>query len=190
MTKYLYGQFGDFRTADYIELSWLGVDVFLRDIFVRQRTEQNRLSGHRQGFPLEYCVLEGVGAVSNRLGQEKEGVEYFIVEISGYVDDEDNRLTFQFRPSAKMVWNKTNEHSQKMDIHIPNSLSRHLIELFVTKRIDKVEGDMRIWLDDCMADRLAAMRGPGESNSDRMMMIFLRSNTLVLPPRGYRWLAC
>jgi hypothetical protein len=144
MTKFLYSQFGDFRTADYIELSWLGVDVFLRDIFVRQRTEQNRLSGHRQGLPLEYCVLEGVGAVANRLSQEREAVDYFIVEIVGYVDDEDNRLTFQFRPAAKMVWNKANDHSPRLYIYIPNNLSRHLTELFVTKRIDRVELLMQI----------------------------------------------
>jgi hypothetical protein len=138
-TDFQHGQFGDFRTADYIELSWLGIDVLLRDIFVGQRKEQNRLIGHWQPSPLEHCVLEGVGSVANRLDQEGEGVDHFIVEIAGYVDDEDNRLTFQFRPSVKMVWNKTNDRSPRLDIYIPNNLSRNLVELFVTKRIDKVE---------------------------------------------------
>jgi len=68
-----------------------------------------------------------------------EGVDHFIVEIPGYVDDEENRLTFQFRPSAKMVWNKTNDPSPRLEIYIPNNLSQRLIELYITKRIDRVE---------------------------------------------------
>jgi hypothetical protein len=139
--KSRYSTFGDFRTADYIKSYWLHVDVMLRDIFVRQRTERNRVISHQQPLPLEYCVLGGVGAVANtlRVGQEGEGFDRFIVEIAGYIDDEENHLTFDFRPSAKMVWNKTNDHSPRLDIYIPNNLSRRLIELYGTKRIDRVK---------------------------------------------------
>jgi hypothetical protein len=141
VTKFLDSQFGDFRTVDYIELSWLGIDVLLRDIFVRQQTDQNRLSAHWQGLPLEYCVLEGVGTVANSLNvdQEGEGLGHFIVEIAGYVEDGENRLTLQFYPSAILVWNKTNDRYPRLGIYIPNRLTRHLIELFVSKRIDRVE---------------------------------------------------
>src|SRR5271166_5949348 len=123
--KSRYSAFGNFRTADYIKLYWLDVDVMLRDIFVRPRTEWNRLIRHQQPLPLEYCVLEGVGAVANRLGfgQEREGVDRFIVEIAGYIDDEENRLTPELRPSAQLVWNKTNDRSPRLDIYIPNKLS-------------------------------------------------------------------
>jgi hypothetical protein len=133
--------FGDFRAADYTKLYWLHIDVMLRDIFVRQRTERNRLISRQQQLPLEYCVLEGVGAVANRLrvGQEGEGFDRFIVEIAGYIDDEENRLTFELRSEAKMIWNKTNDHSPRLDIYIPNKLSRPLMELYVTKRIDRVK---------------------------------------------------
>jgi hypothetical protein len=139
--KSRYSTFGDFRTAAYIKLYSLHVDVMLRDIFVRQRTERNRVISHQQPLPLEYCVLEGVGAVANtlRVGQEGEGFDRFIVEIGGYIDDEENHLTFDFRPPAKMVWNKTNDHSPRLDIYIPNNLSRRLIELYGTKRIDRVK---------------------------------------------------
>jgi len=137
----LYSAFGDFSMTDYIKLYWLHIDVMLRDIFVRQRTERNRLISHQQPLPLEYCVLEGVGAVANRLGvgQEGEGVDRFIVEIAGYIDDGENLLTFDFRPSAKLVWHKTSDRSPRLDIYIPNKLSRRLIELFATKRIDRVK---------------------------------------------------
>ena len=137
----LYSAFGDFSMADYIKLYWLHIDVMLRDIFVRQRTERNRLISHQQPLPPEYCVLEGVGAVANRLGvgQEGEGVDRFIVEIAGYIDDGENLLTFDFRPSAKLVWRKTSDRSPRLDIYIPNKLSRRLIELFATKRIDRVK---------------------------------------------------
>ena len=137
----LYSAFGDFSMADYIKLYWLHIDVMLRDIFVRQRTERNRLISHQQPLPPEYCVLEGVGAVANRLGvgQEGEGVDRFIVEIAGYIDDGENLLTFDFRPSAKLVWRKTSDRSPRLDIYIPNKLSQRLTELFATKRIDRVK---------------------------------------------------
>jgi len=113
----------------------------LRDIFLRQRTERNRLIRHQQPLPLEYCVLEGVGGVANRLsvGQEGEGFDRFIVDIAGYIDDQENCLTFDLRPSAKLVWHKTNDRLPRLDIYIPNKLSRRLIELYVTKRIDRVQ---------------------------------------------------
>jgi len=132
--KSRYSAFGDFRAADCVKLYWLHVDVMLRDIFVRQRTEWNRLVGHQQPLPLEYCVLEGVGAVASslRVGQEGEGVDRFTVEIAGYIDDEENLLTFDFRPSAKMVWNKTND-SPRLDIYIPKSqLQNYLERLSIT----------------------------------------------------------
>jgi hypothetical protein len=132
--------FGDFRAPDYIELYWLHVDVTLRDIFVRQRTNRDRLITPQRPLPLEYYVLEGVGDVVNRLrvGQDEEGFDRFVVEIAGYIGDKD-LLTFESRPPAKMVWNKTNDHSPRLDIYIPKHLSRRLIELYVTKRIDRVQ---------------------------------------------------
>jgi hypothetical protein len=33
------------------------------------------------------------------------------------------------------------------------------------------EGEMHIWIDDRQADKIAAMRGPGESYSDGIMRI-------------------
>src|SRR5271166_4694294 len=127
--KSRYSAFGDFRTADCVKLYWLHIDVMLRDIFVRQRTERDRLIRHQQALPLEYCVLEGVGAVANRLGvgQKGEDVDRFIVEIAGHIDDEENLLTFDFHRSAKIVWNQTHHHSPRLDIYIPNNLSRRLI---------------------------------------------------------------
>jgi hypothetical protein len=138
--KSRYSASGDFRTADYIKLYWLHVDVMLRDTFVRQRLEQDRLIGLQRPLPVAYYVLEGVGAVVKRLraGQEEDGFGRFVVEIAGYIDDED-LLTFESRPSAKMVWNKTNDHSPSLNIYIKNNLLRRLIELYVTKRIDRVK---------------------------------------------------
>jgi hypothetical protein len=145
-TKSRYGAFCDFRAADYIKLYRLDIDVMLRDIFVRQRTERNRLVGHQQPLPLEYCVLEGVGAVANglRIGQDAEGFDRSIVEISGYIHDEENLLTFELRPSAKLVWNQTNDLFPRLVVYIPNKLSQRLIELYVTKRIDRVKLNTQI----------------------------------------------
>jgi hypothetical protein len=132
--------FDDFKIADHIKQYWLHVDVILRDIFVRQRTRQDRLITIQRPLPLEYHVLEGVGNVVNRLrvGHDEEGFDRFVVEIAGNIDDED-LWTFESRLSAKMVWHKTNDHSPRLDIYVPKHLSRRLIELYITKRIDRVQ---------------------------------------------------
>jgi len=47
-------------------------------------------------------------------------------------------------PSAKIVWNHLNEHSLRSDNYISSNLLRHLVELYVTKRIDRVQLSIQI----------------------------------------------
>jgi hypothetical protein len=141
-----YSVYGGFRTARYSKLYWLNIDVTLRDIFFQQGAERNRIIRHQQPLSLEYCVLEGLGAVANVLTVGLEGMDFdrFLVDITGYVDDEANHSIYELRPTGKMIWSKTNERSPRLDIYIPNNLSRHLIELYVTKRIDRVQLSIQI----------------------------------------------
>jgi hypothetical protein len=133
--------FSDLRTSRYSRLYWLDIDVMLQDIFFRQLAVQNNVIRLQQSSSQEYCVLEGVGAVANALTVGRAGVDFdrFIVYISGYNDDEDLFLGYDLRPSARMIWNKSDDRSPRLDIYIPKNISRHLTELYVTKRIDTVK---------------------------------------------------
>jgi hypothetical protein len=136
-----YRFFGDLRTSRYSRLYWLDIDVMLQDLFFRQLAEQDKIIRLRQSSMPEYCVLEGVGAVANALTVGRDGVDFdrFLVYISGYDGDENNSLSYDLRYSSKMIWINTNDRSPRLDIFIPKNISRHLTELYVTKRIDNVK---------------------------------------------------
>jgi hypothetical protein len=138
--------FSEFRDARYPKLYWLNIDVALRDIFFRERTGASRIIQQEHSLSLEYCVLEGLGAVPNALTVGREGMDFdrFVVDISGYSEVEEVPSILEPRAPARMIWNNTNDRSPRLDIYIPNNLTRHLIELYVTKRIDKVLLSMQI----------------------------------------------
>jgi hypothetical protein len=141
-----YNAYGRFRAVRYSKLYWLDIDVALRNILYRRRTEPARVISCHQFLSLEYCVLEGVGAVANVLnvGQEPGDIDQFVVHIAGYTADEEDISDPELRPSARMVWNNMNEHSLRSDIYISSNLMRHLVELYVTKRIDRVQLSIQI----------------------------------------------
>jgi len=95
---------------------------------------------------LEYCVLEGVGAVANAVtvGQEAMDIDQFVVHIAGCDEDEDDRPSFELRPSARMVWKHLEGRAPRSELYISNNLLRHLVELYVTKRIDRVQLSIQI----------------------------------------------
>ena len=138
--------FGAFRTARYSKLYWLNIDITLLDIFFRQRAGRRKILEPEHPLSLEYCVLEGVGAVANALTVGTEGIDFdrFVVDISGYFDSEEVSSSYDLRPAARMVWNKTEDRTPRLDIYIPNNLLRHLTELYVTKRIDRLQMAMLI----------------------------------------------
>ena len=141
-----YNTYSSFRAVGYSKLYWLDIDVVLRNILYRRRTEPARIISYQQPLSLEYCVLEGIGAVANALtvGQEPADVHQFVVHIAGYTEDEEDNPSFGLRPTAKMVWKNLNEHSLRSDIYISIILFRHLVELYVTKRIDRVQLSIQI----------------------------------------------
>lgn len=136
-----YRPYRDFRSVRYSKLYWLNIDVTLRDIFFRQVRKSIAIVRREQSVGLEYCVLQGMGSVANSLTVGRDGVDFdrFIVDISGFLAEEDFDPIYQLRPTAKMIWNDLNARSPRLDIYIPNTLLRRLIELYVTKRIDKVQ---------------------------------------------------
>ena len=139
--KSRYGFFSDLRTSRYSRLYWLDIDVMLQDIFFRQLAAQNNVIRLQQSSCPEYSVLEGVGAVANALTVGKDGVDFdqFIVNIATYYHDQGLSAGHDFGSAAKMIWNKSDDCSPRLDIYIPKNISRHLTELYVTKRIDTVK---------------------------------------------------
>ncbi len=138
--------FGAFRTARSSKLYWFNIDIVLRDIYFRHRSGWSKILEPEPQLALEYCVLEGVGAVGNALTVGTEGIDFdrFVVDISGYFEAEGFPTRDDLRPPARMVWNKIEERSPRLDIYIPNNLFRHLTELYITKRIDSLKMAMLI----------------------------------------------
>ena len=138
--------FGAFRTARSSKLYWFNIDIVLRDIYFRHRSGWRKILEPEPQLALEYCVLEGVGAVGNALTVGTEGIDFdrFVVDISGYFEAEGFPTRDDLRPPARMVWNKIEERSPRLDIYIPNNLFRHLTELYITKRIDSLQMAMLI----------------------------------------------
>jgi hypothetical protein len=151
-----YSVYGDFIAARNSKRYWLDIDVGLRNLFHRQLTATNRIISLQQ--TLEYCVLEGVGAVDNALtvGQQRLDFDRFLVHIARNIGTEEEHPVVELRPSARMIWNHLNEPSPRLDIYIPNNISRHLVEFYVTKRIDRVQLSIQIAV---VGDRMTTLDG-------------------------------
>ena len=152
--------FATFRSARYSSLYWLNIDVDLQDIFFRQGMGRKRIIERERPLSLEYCVLAGVGAVANALTVGSEGIDFdrFKVHISGYFEEEKLTSVYELRPPARMVWSKTEDRSPRLDIYIPNNLLRHLTELYVSKRIDRLQMAMLIAVSENKSENVDALQ--------------------------------
>ena len=126
------------------KLYWLNIELGINDILFRQRVIQNNILGHLRLLTLEYCVLRGIGAVANALtvGEKGTDFDHFVVDLASFIRNEENYL--EGRPSARMIWSEVDPRSPCLEIYISNNMLRHLVELYVTKRIDKVAMFMQI----------------------------------------------
>ena len=126
------------------KLYWLNIEFNINNILFRQQLRQNDMLVHRRPLTLEYCVLHGVGAVANALtvGEKGTDFDHFVVDLASFMQNEENNL--EAGPSARMIWSEADPRSPRLEIYISNNMLRHLVELYVTKRIDKVEMFMQI----------------------------------------------
>ena len=126
------------------KLYWLNIELNINNILFRQQATQNNLLVHPRPLTLEYCVLRGIGAVANALtvGEKGPDFDHFVVDVASFMQNEQNYL--EARPSARMVWSEVDPRSQRLEIYISDNMLRHLVELYVTKRIDKVAMFMQI----------------------------------------------
>jgi hypothetical protein len=126
-------------------LHWLNTDVNIHTIYFRQRVVPDPLRLRPQLLIAESCVLHGIGTVANALsvGGEATELDHFVVDIAS-VSESEQSLIQTPEPSARMVWSEVDPRSARLEIFIPNNLFRHLVELYVTKRIDRVAMFMQI----------------------------------------------
>jgi hypothetical protein len=130
------------------KLYWLDIDVTFDDIM-----RQQRMTSGNTVVPLpsslQYSVLHGVGTVANALsvGDRARTFDRFAVDVAAFVQDDEDFSSSAHHRSAKMVWNDIDVRSPRLQIHVQTKMLRHLVELYVTKRIDTVIISMKIAIE-------------------------------------------
>lgn len=127
------------RTDQPSSLYWLDIDVTFNDIVRPQRIIGPSNLVRQPPSPLQYSVLRGIGTVTNALYLSKKGasLDQFDVDVAAFVQSNERVALPQLHRSAKMIWNETDAHSPRLEIYVQRKMLRHLVELYVTKRIDK-----------------------------------------------------
>jgi hypothetical protein len=135
------------ETADQpSKLYWLDIDVTFNDIIRRQRMNPDDLVARRPRSSSQYSVLRGVGTVANALsvGEQDATFEHFHVDLAAFAQSEENFAHPELHRSAKMIWNDVDARPPRLEVYVSAKMLRHMLELFVTKRIDAVILSMKI----------------------------------------------
>ena len=134
------------RSDSRSKLYWLDIDVIFDDITRQQQIILSRIIARRPPSSLQYSVLHGVGTVANALsvGNMATIFDRFQVDVSALVQTEDNLGLPELHRSARMIWNEVDVHSPRLEIYVQTKMLRHLVELYVTKRIDTIIMSMKI----------------------------------------------
>ena len=128
------------------KLYWLDVDVTFDDITRQQQIISSRAIVRRPPSALQYSVLHGVGTVADALsvGDAATSFDRFQVDVAALVQTEDNFGLPELHRSARMIWSEVDAHAPRLEIYVQTKMLRHLVELYVTKRIDTVAMSMKI----------------------------------------------
>ena len=128
------------------KLYWLDIDVTFDDITRQQQMISSRIIVRRLSSSLQYSVLHGVGTVANALavGDAATTFDRFQVDLAALVQTEDNFGLPEIHRSARMIWNEVDVRSLRLEIYMQTRMLRHLVELYVTKRIDAIIMSMKI----------------------------------------------
>jgi hypothetical protein len=125
---------------------WLDVDVTFHDVIRQQRMIRSNQTVRRPPSFLKYSVLQGVGAVANALsvGDRTTTFDRFEVHVAAFVQTDKDFEHSRSHRSARMIWNELDARSPRLEIYVQTKMLRHLVELYVTKRIDTVIMSMKI----------------------------------------------
>jgi hypothetical protein len=128
------------------KLYWLDIDVTFNDILRQQRMIPGDSIVRLPPASSQHSVLHGVGTVANALsvGDRAKTFDRFAVDVAPFLQTDENFAPSQRHRSAKMIWNDVDVRSPRLQIHVQTKMLRHLVELYVTKRIDTVVMSMKI----------------------------------------------
>src|ERR1700734_1435475 len=128
------------------KLYWLDIDVTFNDILRQQRMIPGESIVRLPPSSLQYSVLHGVGTVANALsvGDRAKTFDRFAVDVAAFIQSDENVAPSEGHRSAKMIWNEVDVRAPRLEIHVQTKMLRHLVELYVTKRIDTVVMSMKI----------------------------------------------
>jgi hypothetical protein len=128
------------------KLYWLDIDVTFNDILRQQRMRPGDSVVRLPPASSQYSVLHGVGTVANALsvGDRAKTFDRFAVDVAAFLQTDENFAPSERQRSAKMIWNDVDVRSPRLQIHVQTKMLRHLVELYVTKRIDTVIMSMKI----------------------------------------------
>jgi hypothetical protein len=128
------------------KLYWLDIDVNFQEIIRQQRMVPSNLLVHRPPSTLQYSILHGMGTVANALSVGEKGTTFrhFDVAVAALLQTDGNYPVPDRHRSARMIWNEVDVRSPQLEIYVQAKMLRHLVELYVTKRIDTVIMSMKI----------------------------------------------
>src|ERR1700749_3544802 len=127
-------------------LYWLDIDVTFNDI-LRQERMIPRDQIARLPLPsLQFSILNGLGTVENALsvGDSDTTFNRFEVDVAAFIQTDEYFEPAELNRSAKMIWNDVDIEAPRLEIYVQPKMLRHLVELYVSKRIDKVVMSMKI----------------------------------------------
>ncbi|MGB7976888.1 MAG: hypothetical protein WCF81_21635 [Roseiarcus sp.] len=112
----------------------------------QQRMLSNHQISRRPASSLQYSILNGVGTVANALsvGVNTTTFNRFAVDVAAFLQTDEVFEQAELNRSAKMIWNDVDMEAPRLEIFVQPKMLRHLVELYVSKRIDNVIMSMKI----------------------------------------------
>ena len=127
-------------------LYWLDIDVTFNNIMRQDRVIPTPQIARLPVSSLQYSILNGVGIVENALSVGKSDTTFnqFEVDVAAFVQTDETFEAAELNRSAKMIWNDVDVEAPRLEIYVQPKMLRHLVELYLTKRIDTVLMSMKI----------------------------------------------
>ena len=127
-------------------LYWLDIDVTFNDMVRQERMIPRDQIARLPLSSLQYSILNGVGTVENALsvGNSDATFNRFEVDVAAFLQTDEYFEPAELNRSAKMIWNDVDVEAPRLEIYVQPKMLRHLVELYITKRIDKVIMSMKI----------------------------------------------
>ena len=128
------------------KLYWLDIEVTFNDLIRQERIVPRREASRLPSAPLQHSILNGGGSVENALsvGNGETTFNRFEVDVAAFEQTDEYFEPAELERSAKMLWNDVDVEAPRLEIYVQPKMLRHLVELYVTKRIDTVIMSMKI----------------------------------------------